>query len=117
MRPQQLARTECANWQDGACAGIEEHHDKCLVADGEKCAYFEGSVLQLDALSKDDRYRQQIIEARIAYNGRAEARGRPCPDCGTPMRPRQRYCDECRKKRRREAARDGMREKRRGVNS
>jgi hypothetical protein len=117
MTPQMLARAECANWMDGACAGIKMHHDRCLVAAGEKCRYFEECVLPLDGHIKDDRYRQQIKEARMTYMSRAEARGRPCPMCGTPMRPHQRYCDECSKKRRLAAAREGMRKRRRGVNS
>jgi hypothetical protein len=54
---------------------------------------------------------------RRGYWADKQKPARPCPDCGTALKPRQRVCVDCRKKRRRTAKRENARKRRAAVDS
>lgn len=96
----------CANYDHyyGGCL----FGDTCKVQDGQRCGYFERAVLPTaDAIGlKDVVYSGYEAHTGIAGNGLLK-RGqvRRCPDCGDEVGPRQRYCPNCSKRRRRESYR------------
>ena len=87
------------------CANFDHHYGGCLyektckVEQGKRCGYFEKAVLPVAA----ELGLQNVYEAYEDLTG-AEMLKRPqarlCPDCGGPVRLRQRYCDNCAHKRR-----------------
>jgi|GEM_PF-1487410 len=97
-----LCWTEC-NKQ--VCVACERQDTRCRVEQGQRCAYFEKAVLptawQIDAgESILDQYQGQtkaVIQVRCKE-------ARRCT-CGEPLKPRKRFCDKCRQKRRKEAYR------------
>ncbi len=107
----------CANYDHhyGGCL-FEDFDGKCAVLDlHRRCGYFERAVLptSADIGQRDHIYRlyEQTVGAVIDTTKGRHKTGdvRPCPDCGTALRPRQRYCDNCAKKRRRAASRQRQR--------
>jgi hypothetical protein len=82
--------------------------DKCQVQEGQRCGYFERAVLPTaaDIGLKDRIYSLYEEHVGIAGNGLLR-RGqiRRCPDCADEVGPRQRYCQKCSRKRRRESYR------------
>ncbi len=96
------------------CADYDHHHGGCLLADtckvqeGQRCGYFERAVLPtVEAIGlKDVLYSAYEGHVGIAGNGLLK-RGqiRRCPDCGDEVGPRQRYCSNCSKSRRRQSYR------------
>jgi len=127
--PLSLARAECANWHAGACLGIaleqsvrfehghkriptREPQDKCLVAAGKACGYFEACVLPRPVFAA-------TAAAYYGAQGRAvpNTTGRTCPDCGKPLAKRQRVCPDCRRHRRRTSSRQSQARARSAVNS
>ena len=125
MTPAQFARDECANMlPDGACLGVTvgslldcgqpktcTPRDCCLVVEGRRCDYFERVVLPLadhPSPSGDPGLQQKRAYARQEYLGRhglAHGGLRRCPDCGSPMPARHRYCESCSARHRRETYR------------
>ncbi len=98
----------CCNYDhdSGGCLG----KDHCFVKQGERCEYFEKVVLPTSA---DSGRKELIYSLYQKHVGIAEddllintANIRPCPDCGAELKPRQRYCDDCRNKRRRQSYRN-----------
>ena len=77
----------CCNWADGAC--IVRDGKRCVVLDGQRCGWWEKAV-------------------------RPGGRGgvRVCATCGAEVSKRRRYCDRCRKARRRAAYRESKRRNR-----
>ena len=100
-----FVRDECANYgkSDEACL-----FGPCKVTNGQRCDYFEKSVLgPADYRHKLPGYDYQKLFAQYAEQTKAEKQRvnvRRC-ECGTPLRHRQRYCDECTLKRRRKTKR------------
>ena len=132
----QIAEGHCANWHfldlplkkgDGFCLGIGFHKDgrpgrfreggcKCLLFEKKRCLYLEQFVFPL----------RKSPEWRTKYQGQAKAfdeavdrymrlhmpipglakRSRKCPDCGTWIGPRKRYCVKCTEVRRKATYRD-----------
>jgi len=100
------------------CANYDHHYggcvfaETCKVLDGERCGWFERAVLPTaaDIGQRDHVYAlyEQTTGALIDRNKTRRKTGdvRPCPDCGSALRPRQRYCDACSKKRKRAASRE-----------
>jgi hypothetical protein len=94
------------------CANYDHHYggclfgEKCKVEKGQRCAYFEKAVLPTAAqigLKKHiySRYANQVgIDVEIEA---LETEIKRCPDCGAELKPRQKYCDTCSKRRRRES--------------
>lgn len=103
----------CANYdhRDGGCL----LSNNCAVLTGKRCGYFERAVLPTSAEigQRDHVYRlyEQAVSVIIdRYKMRRKTGDvRPCPDCGTALRPRQRYCDTCAGKRKRVASRQRQR--------
>jgi len=93
-------RDECANYNkhDEACL----FGDSCKVMDAQRCDYFEKAVLAPpDYKCKLPGYDYQKLFAQYAEQTKAEKQQvnvRRC-GCGTPLRHRQRYCNECTLKR------------------
>ncbi len=95
------------------CAGMpfvpDDADRRCKVGRGERCEYFERTVLPLadQASPADDpRLQARRAEARRAYRRKhdldgAEEPGRRCPDCGGPLPKGKRLCEACRQRRRR----------------
>jgi len=130
MSPAQFAHGECANLQpDGACLGVGvdslidtgqpktcTHRDRCAVASGKRCGYFERVILPLADLPspRGDAQRQaRRASARQTYLGRHVLAGsleRQCPECGGSRLRRHRFCEVCATKHRREGARERVRQ-------
>lgn len=96
------------------CANYDLHYggclfeDTCKVQDGKRCSYFERAVLPTAAdVGLNDaiysQYEQQVGIARYGLLKRGQVRR--CPDCGDEVGPRQRYCLNCSKRRRRQSYR------------
>lgn len=88
----------CANYDHnyGGCLFA----DKCKVQQGQRCSYFERAVLPTaDDIGLGHEVRQLYME-KCGTEGEDGNKGmRACPDCGGALKPRQRYCDSCKEKR------------------
>jgi len=124
MTPLELARDECANYNQGACLGVSPDSlyqrpghrpsaqplEHCLIHVGQRCPYFERVVLPMEKHGST-----AIIQAREMYTrvhglvGIAPASR--CP-CGAPRAPRKRFCAECAGRRRQTTLRDAKRRER-----
>jgi hypothetical protein len=121
MTALQIAYAECANWRkDGkGCLGAIIDDDlqirrcnpkpKCVLGTpGERCRYFEECVAPMGPGIYNEAYRVAFMAAIRDYRLAAKlpcAEERPCPMCGRPMEPRQRFCVACAAERRRETKR------------
>ena len=92
------------------CANYDHHYggclfeDTCFVQEGKRCGYFEKAVLPTaaDIGLKESVYSQYAKQVGIeGYLHLDNGDIRKCPDCGAELKPRQKYCDDCSKKRRR----------------
>ena len=125
MTALQIAYAECANWRkDGkGCLGAMIDDDlqirrcvprpKCVLGTpGERCLYFEECVAPM-AASIENPSRRLAFEAAVRdYRLAAKlpcADERPCPMCGQPMEPRQRFCEVCAAARRKASNRAAFR--------
>jgi hypothetical protein len=115
----QIANEHCANLRkDGrGCLGAVIDDDlqirrcrpkpKCVLGTvGERCIYFEECVAPMAASIDNEDYPQRFEAAVREYRLAAKlpcADERPCPVCGRPMEPRQRFCSACSVARRRES--------------
>ena len=130
MTPLQFAKDECANFNDsnGACLGVTADslrqepknmraypRPRCVLADGDRCDYFERIVLPLA-----ERGIPHFLEARDAYYAKAiRAAGmrpnteitlaqpktiRQC-ECGNPLAAGHRFCEKCKTAKRRKTYR------------
>lgn len=96
MTPYQFANAECAN---------NGKRKKCVLADNERCQYFEECVLPMVKWTTEPRKAQSFLEAVEIYNNLHKLQGtetkiRVCPGCGGELLPRKRYCPTCQIKRR-----------------
>ncbi len=92
----------CCNYDHGSGGCLDK--DCCLVEQGKRCGYFEKAVLPIAG----EIGQQKIYAAYESLTGAdplARPQARLCPDCGAELKPRQRYCDNCKKKRRRQSYR------------
>ncbi|MHC4229146.1 MAG: hypothetical protein ACYSWW_26450 [Planctomycetota bacterium] len=101
-----FVRDECANYSkhDESCL----FGDSCKVMSGQRCGYFEKAVLgPPDYKYRLPGYDYQKLFAQYAEQTKTEQQRvnvRRC-DCGTPLRHRQRCCNNCARKRRLDAYR------------
>jgi hypothetical protein len=111
MTALQIAYTECANWRkDGkGCLGAIIDDDlqirrccpkpKCVLGTpGDRCRYFEECVAPMAPGIDNPKVRLEFDTAVRDYRLAAKlpcSDDRPCPICGQPMEPRQRYCEVC----------------------
>lgn len=123
MTAYQMAVAECCNNVNGKHFGEQP----CRLAGGGRCAYFEAAVLPL-AEAFPDRYGDaaKAYWKRAAEDGGLEHRAvrqfqeavdsgpRMCPQCGAHLAKRKRYCDGCRKARKRAAVRAAVSRHRNG---
>ena len=97
----EFVRDKCANYgkHDEACL----FGDSCKVMAGRRCDYFEKAVLGPPEYKyRLPGYDYQKLFAQYSEQTRTEKPQvsiRSC-GCGTPLRHRQRYCDECARKKR-----------------
>jgi len=103
------------------CANFDRHYQTCIddapckVLEGRRCGYFERCVLG----PPDYRFRLPDCDYGKLFAQYAEQTGtesqtveqRLCA-CGAPLRLRQRFCDDCTRKRRLKAKREYQRETR-----
>lgn len=131
MTPLQFAREECANHQpNGSCLGVQIAKDlsmtcakplpRCLVADGQRCGYFEACVLPMTDIVSDPRRAKDFQAAAVEYRqitNQKAAKIRPCPDCGGSLQPRKQLCPACAQNRQKAATREAMRKARLSVSN
>ena len=131
MTALQIAYAECANWRkDGkGCLGaiIDDDlqirrckpRERCLLSTpGERCQYFEECVAPMGPSIYDEARRVAFMAAVRDYRLAAKlpcAEERPCPMCGRPMEPRQRFCEICAAARNRANQRAWVQERRGGM--
>jgi hypothetical protein len=134
--PITLAAKYCANWQqDGVCSGLDFRNDGtlfrfrnegcqcgCLLKAKERCSYFESAVLPMG--DSEEWRKKYPAEARVFQEGADRymrrhsgiaglaLKARVCPDCGTQIGPRKRYCHVCSDARQQQTDRNYHREKR-----
>jgi len=85
--PHRRDLAECCNYSDGTC--IVRERGSCIVLDGGRCGWWEKAVRPGGGLS-----------------------GRVCAACGGEVPKRRRYCEACRRARRRAANRKAQGRKR-----
>ncbi len=97
----------CCNYDHDSGGCLDK--DCCLVKQGRRCGYFEKVVL---STSVDLGLKELVYSLYQKHVGIAEddplintANIRPCPDCGTELKPRQRFCASCSKRRRQKSYR------------
>jgi hypothetical protein len=113
MSLMQFVTEECANHRsDGSCLGMPVlltkdskmfPAEKCRVAEKKRCTYFEKCVLPIAA----QRGSGDVIDAYKSLAGQTAAikfKARFCA-CGNPLASRDRYCESCKTKKRRETFR------------
>lgn len=117
---------ECACWTDDPeeeCLGVDafsvpfREPGKCWVIEGKPCWYFKDCVLGPEdykyphlCFVKDPAFEKRVRKQyRRIDHSVVEADVRRCPDCEAALRPRQRYCDQCTKKRRQKTRREYQR--------
>jgi hypothetical protein len=98
-----FVKDACANYdKDGKCI----FGNKCKVLNNEKCQYFEKSVLG----PRDYKYRlanydyEKLFEqySSINLSFQAHIKIRRC-ECGAPLEHRKRFCNNCRRRRQKNA--------------
>jgi hypothetical protein len=122
VQPVSLARNHCANWiGHGTCVGTDvdlktgrqsrwrPEGSPCFVTEVRRCPYLESAVLPMAAASWNwksslegtafrnaaDQYRIQIVKEKPS-----KPAIRKCPDCQqNTISLRQRFCGECKAKR------------------
>jgi len=121
MTSLQMANAECPNWNQGACSGARIADDllplpgrpleKCALADGKRCEYFEACVLPMAAMASDPARSKSFMDAADFYRILHKMSGiiRQCPECGRPLPVRRRVCVDCAIKRRRNTFREAQR--------
>lgn len=91
------------------CANFDFHHGGCLYAeicsvhDGNRCKHFEDAVLPTAAdigqLKRITKLYQRYVGIEQDDRQSKIDKMRKCPDCEAELRPRQRYCSDCKRKR------------------
>lgn len=113
-----FVRKHCANWDKSSktCIGVDGeilfNEGPCLVAMGKPCAYFEKAVFPIcDPLYRyatETAQYETLLGLYVKINPhviQTEAEKLRLCDCGTPLKPRRRVCDECQKRNKKEARR------------
>ena len=121
-----FVKQQCANWTgepEEECLGVAAfctalgEPGKCRIMENKPCGYFKDSVLG----PEDNKYPHLCFVQDPAFETRVrkqykridhtvvEADIRRCPDCEAALRPRQKFCDKCAEKRRRQTKRQSQR--------
>jgi hypothetical protein len=130
VRPLQIAKSHCANFQnDGSCLGIYFNDDltvrmvrplpKCLLAGPiQRCEYFDECVAPMKLENKNpgieakmrEDFAAGIRQYNLATGIATEVALRVCPNCKRrPLQPRKKLCAECRTEKRNETKRASRR--------
>ncbi len=86
------------------CSSYDHHYSGCLYADyclvekGQRCAYFERSVMPAAADTGQKDHIYALYEAHVGIEIEKDD-VRLCPDCEAELQPRQRLCFDCARKR------------------
>ena len=101
----------CANYDHHYCGCL--FGETCRVEQGQRCGCVEKTILPT-AVDIGAGERMHFLYEKQCGLSVTLARGqmRICPDCGTELKPRQRYCDDCSKKHRRNSYRKARENKR-----
>ncbi len=86
---------------------------KCRIMEGKSCKYFKEAVLHQEdykfprlCFVEDPAFEQRVRKQYKKIDHTVvEAEARRCPGCGAALKPRQRYCTKCAKRRARDASR------------
>lgn len=110
MTALQLAKAECPNCDNDKCLRVNIKDDlthaimpggkDCDLSRGVQCQYFERCILPLENISVDKKIVEVCRNYRLANNILPETEKRKCPDCGSILLPRKRYCPACAEHRR-----------------
>ncbi|MBN2457294.1 MAG: hypothetical protein JXB29_12290 [Sedimentisphaerales bacterium] len=99
-------KAECANYDKHYQQGVWD--EPCKVLAGKRCSYFEKCVLG----PPDYKFQLPNYDYTKLFTKYAELTGAKTPvveqrlcDCGKPLRPRQRFCNDCARKRRKDSNR------------
>jgi len=108
----------CANYDHyyGGCL----YTDTCLVQKGKRCRYFEKAVLPTAADIGLKEWLYSLYQKHLGIELDSElaiSNVRRCPDCGAGLKARQKYCDDCSKRRRQDSYRKARRKQRSKRNS
>lgn len=133
MTTLQLVKEECPNLLPDSsclCAMLDDAgritktatYPRCLLSDGERCAYFEECIAPMVKHITDPARLRAVQEAVDSYRRAHSGAGlrlvtvsfRSCPDCGTALPPWKRLCSACAEKRRKLTLRDAQRRRRFG---
>lgn len=94
------------------CANLDHHYGGCLyrevcfVQEGRRCPHFESAVLPTAADLGLKEHVYSLYAKHVGLNGELDSGTvRRCPDCSGELKPRQRYCDGCAERRRRDSYR------------
>lgn len=109
MSPIEMARTECANYDQGQCIGAAIDNTschplkECLLHFKQRCGYFERCVLPLADRPghMDFKLARRVYEKNCGMRPLIETR---C-ECGQIMERGKRFCEPCRQKHRLETLR------------
>jgi len=121
-----FVKDQCANWTDEPeeeCLGADvfgngfREPGKCWVIEGKPCKYFKDKVLGPQdtkyphpCFVKDPGFETRVRRQYLKIDRTVvEAEARRCPDCDAALRPRQRYCEKCTRKRRHKTRREYQR--------
>ena len=102
-------RQTCCNWVNGACI-FGDGTCKVLANRAARCAHFELCLLP----QANEGQVAEYAAATKAGTRKVRAGGKPqryC-ECGTPLLPRHRCCEECRRERKRRSNRLSERQRR-----
>ena len=128
MSPKQLARQECANYDNGICSRVminsdlsnaidpELRGEPCLVSK-TRCEYFEKCIVPLEKFVKHRNDGNEIQKAIKTYKSNIMGidnfrRCRNCFEEVSGMKPNERYCSSCKVKRKRSTWRRSKRRSR-----
>jgi len=120
MKPYRMVQLECCNRHGNKCIGVDSRcfpthkitpqkpHEICLIKQKKRCSFFEKIILPL--ADKKNKNKDEYQKAKEIYinkfnipNINNNYQSRKCPDCLGLLSKYQRFCDRCRKKRRRDS--------------
>ncbi len=108
-----FTKDKCANiTSTNLCLGLDVFGKRfmnqalCLILAKKRCDFFKKSVLPLAKLNGCyDRVLKEYLKFDKSVDQSEEARF--C-DCGNELKPRERFCEICRKKRRQKTNRENL---------